>query len=176
MCFYLVSHKELCNICSSLLLSSSSFHILDNIFHVPYPRLSSTSSQWAKSDEWVVSITSLGGGFIHNSVIRHGVFMGGMCAMLLALIQPEWKGHVTHWLFVSKWRIWNTQEENSNIHNVSHHVSHTLLLVLFLRCQCCCCYNCIIPFFNCVRKLIPGKCLGSCRDHIAFHTLGHMKL
>lgn len=52
-----------------------------------------------KSDERVVSITSPGGGFIQ---IRPAVFMGGMRAMLLALIQLEWKGHVTHRLFVSK--------------------------------------------------------------------------
>lgn len=43
-----------------------------------------------------------GGGFIHNSEIRHAVSMGGMRAMLLALIQLEWKGHVTHRLFVSR--------------------------------------------------------------------------
>lgn len=58
-----------------------------------------------KSDERVVSITSpggWGGGFIHNSEIRHAVFMGGMRVMLLALIQLEWKGRVTHRLFVSK--------------------------------------------------------------------------
>lgn len=53
-----------------------------------------------KSDKCVVSITSarvggLGcGRVIHNSEIRHAVFMGGMHAMLLALIQLGRKGHV----------------------------------------------------------------------------------
>lgn len=54
-----------------------------------------------KSDKCVVSITSARvgglegwGGVIHNSEIRHAVFMGGMHAMLLALIQLGRKGHV----------------------------------------------------------------------------------
>lgn len=34
------------------------------------------------------------GRVIHNSEIRHAVFMGGMHAMLLALIQLGRKGHV----------------------------------------------------------------------------------